>query len=291
MLQIFSRKGVAAVNSGRSGRPGPRALAETVSSIRARSSIVPRIGIILGSGLGDAVAFLSVSASMSYEEIPHFPRSGVEGHRGRLLLGSHAGKDVVVMQGRFHLYEGLTPSEVTFPVRVMDALGVRSLIVTTAAGGIRADLGGGDVMLITDHINLMGVNPLAARAWPGGPRFVDMSDAYAEDYLALADRVARELGFALHRGVHVAVTGPTYETPAEIRMCRTLGADSVSMSLVPEVIMARSLGIKVLGLACITNKAAGHRGKISHEDVLASGAKIVALLGPLLERFCSRLAA
>jgi len=266
---------------------GWKALEETIAYIRQRSTLAPVIGVILGSGLGEAAAFLDVETSISYEEMPHFPPSRVEGHAGRLLLGSHAGRGIAAMQGRYHLYEGLTAAEVTYPVRVMGALGVRSLIVTTAAGGIHPDLSAGDLMLITDHINLTGSNPLVGVV---GPRmFVDMVHAYAPDHMALAERIARDLGISIRRGVHVAVTGPSYETPAEIRMCRALGADSVSMSLVPEVIVARSLGMKVLGLACITNKAAGHRGKIGHADVLAAARQAAERLRQILERFCAEL--
>lgn len=278
---------MAPVTSFDAGRRAPE---ETVFYIRQRSPLSPGIGIILGSGLGEAAAFLNMSASFSYCELPNFPPSRVEGHAGKFLLGTYAERGIALMQGRYHLYEGLAPAEVTYPVRVMGALGVRSLIVTTAAGGIHPDLIAGDLMLISDHINLSGVNPLVGEPTPAQQRFVDMTAAYAEDYLALAEQVAGELAIRLRRGVHVAVCGPSYETPAEIRMCRLLGGDSVSMSLVPEVIVARSLGMKVLGLACITNKAAGHGSRVGHADVLAQAARIAERLAPFLARFCAALA-
>jgi purine-nucleoside phosphorylase len=253
--------------------------------IQARTQIRPQIAVILGSGLGALADDVQVDAVFPYSEIPGFPVSTVAGHAGRLVLGTLMGKKVVVMQGRFHYYEGYPMSLIVLPVRVMHALGVNSLIVTNAAGGLNPDFDPGDVMLITDHINTMGDNPLIG---PNddeiGPRFPDMTHTYAPDLRALALNVAKREEIPLRRGVYAATSGPNYETPAERRHLRIIGGDAVGMSTVPEVIAANHAGIRVLGMSAITNKATGGADQEpdSHEQVLAmaqvAGEKLVRLV-------------
>jgi len=214
----------------------------------------PDAGIILGTGLGGLVNKISISHSLSYEEIPHFPRSTVEGHAGRLIFGRCAGKNVIVMQGRFHFYEGYPLSRVTFPVRVMRRLGVKILIISNAAGGLNPMFAPGDIMVISDHINFTGQNPLIGpNLDPLGPRFPDMTAAYDRELIALTERVALEEKIGLRKGVYVGVAGPSMETPAETRFLRMIGADAVGMSTIPEVIVAVHSGMRILGLSAISN--------------------------------------
>lgn len=258
--------------------------------IQARTKIKPQIAVILGSGLGALADEVEVDAIFPYSEIPGFPVSTVAGHAGRLLLGTLAGKKAAVMQGRFHYYEGYPMSLVVFPVRVMHALGVNSLIVTNAAGGLNPDFDPGDVMLITDHVNAMGDNPLIGyNEEEIGPRFPDMTYAYAPDLRALALNVAKGEDIRLRQGVYVATSGPTFETPAERRHFRIIGGDAVGMSTVPEVIAANHAGMRVLGLSAITNKATGGADQQpdSHEEVLATakiaGEKLVRLVRQVIQ--------
>lgn len=265
---------------------------ETIASIthakeyiNARTDIVPEIAIILGSGLGDLIDDVQVEAAFPYNEIPDFPVSTVKGHAGRLALGTLAGKSVVVMQGRFHFYEGYPMSLVIYPVRVMQALGAKSLVVTNAAGGLNPAFNPGDVMLITDHINAIGTNPLIGPNEDSiGPRFPDMTNAYDSALRALALNVADREKIPVQQGVYVAWSGPTYETRAERRYLRIIGGDAVGMSTVPEVIAANHAGMKVLGLSAITNKATGDPDQQpdSHEEVVAmakvAGEKLVRLV-------------
>jgi purine-nucleoside phosphorylase len=234
------------------------------------------IGIILGSGLGDFAKSMNDFKSISYIDIPGFPESTVPGHAGVWHTGKLHGKSVCMMQGRFHAYEGYDLEEVTLPVRVMALLGVKTLIVTNAAGGVNLDFQPGDLMQITDYINFTGRNPLRGPNLDEfGPRFPDMTYAYDRDLAALAQRRAQELNIRLQKGVYCWFNGPCYETPAEIRMARVLGADAVGMSTVPETIVARHCGMKVLGLSCITNMAAGILDtKLNHEDVMAAGERV-----------------
>jgi purine-nucleoside phosphorylase len=267
---------------------------EAADAIRARS-VRPgeaRIAVILGSGLGAFADSLQQRVIIPYHEIPHFPRSTVVGHVGQLVLGLAHGIPVVVMQGRFHYYEGYDLWQVTFPIRVMGLLGVRRLIVTNAAGGINQRFRPGSLMVIRDHINLMGANPLRG---PNderfGPRFPDMTDVYSAALCEMVRQEARELGIALEEGVYVAVSGPSYETPAEIRMLRTLGADAVGMSTVPEAIVARQMGMEVLGLSVITNLAAGVIDRpLHHDEVLEAAERLGPRLTELLRRLVVRLA-
>ena len=228
---------------------------DAVTAIRQSTSSSPRIGIILGTGLGALVSRIEIDQTIPYESIPHFPLSTVESHSGRLVFGRIAGKEVVVMQGRFHQYEGYSLQQITFPVRVMNALGVSTLIVSNACGGLNPLYRRGDVMLIDDHINLLGDNPLVGPNEPKlGPRFPDMSEPYSRRLLEIAERCALQRAEKIHRGVYVAVTGPNLETRAEYRFLRLIGADVVGMSTVPECIVARHMNMDVLGVSIITDE-------------------------------------
>lgn len=249
---------------------------EVQQLIESRTQVKPTIGLILGSGLGVLADEIRDAVNIPYEEIPHFPVSTVEGHQGQLVIGQLNGKNVVAMQGRFHFYEGYSLEQVTFPIRVMKAMGVQTLIITNASGGINMDYEPGDLMIIKDHLNLTGRNPLIGPNQDAfGVRFPDMSTAYDPEYQELAHKVARENGIDVQEGVYVGLTGPTYETPAEIRMLRILGADAVGMSTVPEVIVACHGGIRVLGISCISNMAAGILPQpLSHSEVMETAEKV-----------------
>ena len=229
----------------------------------------PEIAITLGSGLGDLADQLVDAINIPYGEIPHFPVSTVAGHKGQFVVGKLGGREVLCMQGRFHYYEGYDLKQVTLPVRVMKLLGIGTLIVTNAAGGINTGFRPGNLMLIEDHLNLTGENPLIGEN-PSefGERFFDMTVAYDREYRTLAEQLAAEMNIPLQKGVYAWLTGPNYETPAEIRYLRTIGADAVGMSTVPEVLVARHSGLRVCGISCITNLAAGMgEGLLSHEEV------------------------
>ena len=257
---------------------------QAADAIRSRHTATPRLGLILGSGLGRYADTFRKKTVIPYDELPHFPRSGAPGHRGDLVLGEAEGIPAVALQGRVHRYEGYTMAQVAFPVRVLWSLGIRQLIVTNAAGGISPQFSPGDLMLITDHMNLMGGNPLVGiNIDEFGPRFPDMSEAYNPAMREIVLRAAAEHGITLRQGVYAALTGPAYETPAEIRMCRILGADAVGMSTVPEVIVANHMGIEVLGISCITNMAAGMLPrKLSHAEAMETASqaseKLVSVL-------------
>ena len=229
----------------------------------------PEIAITLGSGLGDLAERLDAPLTIPYKEIPHFPVSTVSGHKGQFVCGKLGGKEVLCMQGRFHYYEGYDLKQVTMPVRVMKLLGIDRLLVTNAAGGINTGFHAGTLMLIEDHLNLTGENPLIGENLDAfGDRFFDMTVAYDKEYRTLAKATAEELNIPLATGVYAWLTGPNFETPAEIRYLRTIGADAVGMSTVPEVLVARHSGIRVLGISCITNLAAGMTDNtLSHEEV------------------------
>ncbi|MDT2757087.1 purine-nucleoside phosphorylase [Enterococcus asini] len=232
-------------------------------------------GLILGSGLGELAEEIENPVKVAYEGIPHFPVSTVVGHAGQLVYGNLAGKKVLAMQGRFHYYEGYSMEKVTYPVRVMKALEAHSVIVTNACGGVNESFAPGDLMLINDQINFMGANPLIGPNEADlGPRFPDMSQAYTPIYRKTAQKVGTELGLALKEGVYMGFSGPTYETPAEIRFARIIGADAVGMSTVPEVIVAAHGGMKVLGISCITNLAAGMQASLNHEEVVATTERV-----------------
>ncbi len=270
-----------------------------VTYVRQRARVVPGLGIILGSGLGGFASQVQDAVVIPYAEIPHFPQSTVVGHSGKLVLGLIAGVPVAVMQGRVHAYEGYSMDQVTFPARVLGLLGCSRLIVTNAAGGIRADIAPGSLMLISDHINLTGQNaalgPNEERfaCIPGaGQRFFDMTTAYSPRLRKLAQAEAARQGNTLIEGVYIAVLGPSYETPAEIRAFRTLGADMVGMSTVHEVIVARHMGLEVLGLSLVTNLAAGVSGEvIHHEEVMDIGRRVEAQFTSLLVALIPQVAA
>lgn len=247
---------------------------QSVNFLQRTHPVRPSLGIVLGSGWGDFGREIPDALEIPYEDIPHFPISTVAGHAGKLVLGMLEGKALAVMAGRFHYYEGYSLAQVVLPTRVLAKLGITDLIVTNAAGGINAAFAPGDLMLIDDHINLMGTNPLIGyKDWE--PRFPDMTTAYTPRLRSLCKKVAAELHIPLRQGVYLATTGPSFETPAEIRMMRSMGADAVGMSTVPEVITARQMGISVLGISCITNMAAGIIGApITHEEVQETATKV-----------------
>ncbi|MBF0503120.1 MAG: purine-nucleoside phosphorylase [Candidatus Riflebacteria bacterium] len=265
---------------------------EALSAIRNKVTQTPSVAIVLGSGLGSFADTITEAVAIPYGDIPHFPASTVKGHKGRLIVGKTAGKTVVAMQGRFHFYEGYPISDVTFPIRVMIALGARDLIITNASGALNRSYAVGDLMIMTDHINSMGINPLIG---PNddtiGPRFPPMQGVYTPALVQSALELGRKIGAPVQRGVYVAVTGPSYETAAELRALRAIGADAVGMSTVPEVIVAVHSGIKrVFGVSCITDMATGdHHEDVNHEDVIKAAAAaqpyFLALLQGMIERF------
>ncbi|NEU30824.1 purine-nucleoside phosphorylase [bacterium LRH843] len=243
---------------------------ESATYIEGKIGHQPKIGLILGSGLGELAFEIENAVTIPYSEIPHFPVSTVEGHAGQLVVGTLLGKEVIAMQGRFHYYEGYSMQEVTFPVRVMKKLGVELLIVTNACGGMNKNFAPGDLMVITDHLNMTGDNPLIG---PNdeelGPRFPDMSHAYTPELIDVVTRTADKLNIRLHKGVYAGVTGPTYMSGAELIMLRNVGGDVVGMSTVPEVIVARHADMKVIGISCITDMAIGEDIQgITHEEVV-----------------------
>jgi purine-nucleoside phosphorylase len=252
--------------------------------IRARSHLAPAIGIVLGSGLGAFADKIADAVAIPFAEIPHFPKSTVPGHSGRLVIGTLDGVPLAVMQGRVHAYEDYTPQEVTFPIRVLGLLGIKTLIVTNAAGGIRSGMQQGELVLISDHINFTGRNPIVGENDERfGTRFFDMTEAYSKRLRRLATATAEREGFSLSEGVYICVLGPSFETPAEIRAFRTMGADLVGMSTVQEVIAARQMGIEVLGISCVTNLAAGIQLEpLSHEEVMETGRRVEARFTQLL---------
>ncbi|MEX0906685.1 MAG: purine-nucleoside phosphorylase [Gemmatimonadota bacterium] len=267
-------------------------LAAAMEAVRGHDPRVPAVALILGSGLGAVAGAMQESTAVAFSDIPGFPQAGVAGHAGRLVIGTLEGVTCAVLEGRLHLYEGHSPATVVLPARVVLGLGARTLIVTNAAGGINRSFAAGDLMLIEDHINLMGVNPLAGPVVEGDTRFPDMTNAYDPALLQLADAAAAGAGTRLVRGVYAAVPGPSYETPAEIRMLERLGADAVGMSTVPEVIVARARGVPVLGISLISNVAAGIAGEpLTHDEVVAAGAaaehRVAAVLRGVLRNMIS----
>ena len=259
--------------------------------IQTKTSLRPALAIILGSGLGNFASHVENPTTIPYADIPHFPQSTVEGHSGKLVLGTIAGIPIAVMQGRVHAYEGYSMAQVTFPTRVLGLLGVRKLIVTNAAGGINTRYGQGAIVAISDHINLTGTNAALGPNDPRfGQRFFDMSTAYSPTLRKLAIAEAAKQNWTLDEGVYLAVLGPSYETPAEIRAFRTLGADLVGMSTVHEVIVARHMGLEVLGLSVVTNMAAGVLDEpINHEEVMDTGRRIEGQFTSLLKALIPRL--
>jgi purine-nucleoside phosphorylase len=275
----------------------PFTLAESAAGfLLSQTSLRPQIGLVLGSGLGSFADQLADSVRIPYARIPSFPRSTAVGHLGQMVIGKAAHTAVVAMQGRVHLYEGYSASEVAFPTRVLGLMGIRALLLTNAAGGINLAYQQGALVVVTDHINLQGQNPLVGTNDDRfGPRFPDMTQAYWKPYRVLARAAARKLGKTIHEGVYAGLLGPSYETPAEIRYLRTIGADLVGMSTIPEVIAASHMGIKVLAISCVTNMAAGILDKpLNHEEVLETTARVqgdfVALLAAVLPEIANDIA-
>jgi len=260
-------------------------------AIRSRVPEVPQMGVALGSGLGDFANTLSGAVTMPYGELPHWPASRVIGHEGKLVVGTAAGRTIAALAGRSHLYEGHDVGTVTFAVRALGLLGVKTLILTNAAGGVNTAFSQGALMVIDDHVNLTGYNPLVGDNDDRfGPRFPDMTEVYSSRLRAIADRTGKAMGLRLSHGVYVALLGPSYETPAEIRYLRTIGADAVGMSTVPEAIVARHMKMDVLGISCITNMAAGVLPEpLDHADVMETARRIRGQFIALLEGIIGQL--
>ena len=258
---------------------GTKAAAIAAEAVRLRTDSVPSIGVILGSGLGGVASAIEAPVRIPYREMPGFPQATVAGHAGELILGTLEGRSVAAFSGRFHIYEGHSAALAGFPVRVLDALGARTLIVSNAAGSARRELQPGTLVLLKDHINLMFANPIVGPVEQGDERFPDMAEPYDPELRELARTVARDRGIALGEGVYAALPGPNYETKAEVRMLQTLGADVIGMSTVPEVIVARARGMRVVGFSCVTNLACGlAAAPITHDEVLATTARVAAQL-------------
>lgn len=251
-------------------------LNESVEYIKSKIDTFPEIGLILGSGLGDMADMAENKVIIKYKDVPNLPQSTVKGHAGQFVFGTYMGKQVVFMQGRFHYYEGNSMQDIALPVYIMKVLGVKKLIVTNAAGGVNTSFNPGDLMIIEDHINMAGNNPLIGDNLDEmGPRFPDMSEGYWKELINLAESVASNLNINVKKGVYLMLSGPTYETPAEVRMVRTLGGDAVGMSTVPEVIAARHCGISVMGISCITNMACGILNQpLNHNEVIETSNKV-----------------
>lgn len=246
-------------------------VSEAIKIIQEHAHVEPQVGLILGSGLGDLAEDIKDASVIPYKDIPYFPESTVAGHKGQLVIGELNGKQVVAMQGRFHFYEGYNIKDVTFPVRVMQGLGVHRLIVTNACGGMNQSFEPGDLMIINDHLNMTGENPLIGKNDETfGPRFPDMSEAYSKDFKKLAKSIATKEDIKVQEGVYAGITGPSFNTPAELIMLRHLGADAVGMSTVPEVIVANHMGMEVLGISCVTDMAIGEALEpLTHDQVVA----------------------
>ncbi len=251
-------------------------LTETLPCIRQHTDSTPNIGIILGTGLGGLVKEIDIETTIDYTDLPHFPVSTVESHAGKLIFGTLGGKNIVAMQGRFHFYEGYSMKQITYPVRVMKALGVETILISNACGGMNPQYRAGDLMIMQDHINLLGDNPLiGANGDELGPRFPDMSEPYSNELIALAEQVALEKGIKIQKGVYVAVSGPNLETRAEYRFLRTIGADVVGMSTIPECIAAVHAGMKVLGMSVVTDECFPEALKPAKiEDIIATANKV-----------------
>lgn len=262
---------------------------DTASWLKERMTTSPETAIILGTGLGQLATEINDTYEFAYADIPNFPVSTVEGHSGRLIFGKLGGKDIVAMQGRFHYYEGYSMKEVTFPVRVMYELGIKTLFVSNAAGGMCPDFRIGDIMIITDHINCFPEHPLRGKNLPTGPRFPDMHETYDHQLVALADEIAHEKGIRLVHGVYVGVQGPTFETPAEYRMYAMMGGQAIGMSTVPEVIVAHQCGIKTFGVSIITDLGGfDDPVEVSHEEVQMAANKAQPLMTELMREMIRR---
>ncbi|MBU2645853.1 purine-nucleoside phosphorylase [bacterium] len=266
-------------------------LDETLSFVRRRLPDKPEIAVVLGSGLGPLAEMIETPIRIPYGEIPHFPVSTVSGHAGELIGGLLKGRRLICMNGRVHFYEGYALADITYPIKLFKRLGVETLILTNAVGGINTRLAAGDLMVIVDHINLMGSNPLIGENNDAlGPRFPDMSEVYSRRLQEVALKTGQEIGIDLKTGVYAALSGPSYETPAEIRMLSILGADAVGMSVVPEAIIGNHMGLELLAISCVTNAAAGILDqKLSHEDVKATAARIKDDFSRLISRIIEQI--
>ena len=262
---------------------------ETASWLKQRMTTSPKTAIILGTGLGQLASEITDKYEFPYNEIPNFPVSTVEGHAGKLIFGKLGGKDIMAMEGRFHFYEGYDMKEVTFPERVMYELGIETLFVSNASGGMNSNFVIGDLMIIDDHINFFPEHPLRGKNFPTGPRFPDMHEAYDKQLRNLADQIAKEKGIRVVHGVYVGVSGPTFETPAEYKMYHRLGGDAVGMSTVPEVIVARHCGIKVFGMSIITDLGLEDQPvEVSHEEVQVAANKAQPLMTEIMREIIKR---
>lgn len=281
------------MNEGLAGANLLARVEHAARTIRARIRVEPRLAMVLGSGLGQLADEFQEAVAIPYEDIPGFVSSTAEGHAGRLVIGKLVDTYVLAMQGRVHYYEGYSLQEVTFPIRTFKLLGIRTLILTNAAGGINVELSQGGLMVISDHLNLMGVNPLRGPNDDSfGSRFPDMTEVYSRELQEMVVEEARTMGVELRRGIYAALPGPSYETPAEIHMLRTFGADAVGMSTVPEAIVARQMGMEVLGISCITNMAAGISDQpINHKEVMETGNRVKETFAGLLKRVIIRVSA
>jgi purine-nucleoside phosphorylase len=270
-----------------------KAAIKAAAAIRKRAPTQqPKVGIILGSGLGGLSKSIADAVRIPFGDVPGFPNATIAGHEGSVIVGSLGGREVVALSGRFHMYEGHPAALAAFPVRVFHALGALELFVSNAAGGISPKLAVGDLMMISDHLNLMGANPLVGEAQEGEIRFPDMTDAYNPGLRWVLRTTAEKLGITLREGIYAGLLGPSYETPSEVKMLRLLGADAVGMSTVPEVIVARALGMRVAGVSCITNAAAGVTGSaLSHAEVLETTNRVSASFESLVTEFLARSAA
>ena len=262
---------------------------ETASWLKQRMVTSPKTAIILGTGLGQLASEITESYEFPYSDIPNFPVSTVEGHAGKLIFGRLGGKDIMAMEGRFHYYEGYSMKEVTFPIRVMYELGIETLFVSNASGGMNPDFKIGDIMIITDHINNFPEHPLRGKIFPTGPRFPDMHEAYDKGLVSMADKIAAEKHIRVMHGVYMGVQGPTFETPSEYRMYHRMGADAVGMSTVPEVIVARHCGIKVFGVSVITDLGIENAAvEVSHEEVQQAANRAQPLMTAIMREMISR---
>ncbi len=258
-------------------------ISETTAWIKEHTQMRPRVAIVLGTGLGHLAREIEVVDSFSYKDIPHFPVSTVEGHSGRLLFGRLGKCEVMAMEGRFHYYEGYSMQQVTFPERIMQQFGIEYFFVSNASGGMNPSFRIGDLMVITDHINLFPEHPLHGPNFPGGPRFPDMHEIYDKDLRDIVQNTAEGLGIELRQGVYIQLTGPNFETPAEVRMCRALGADAIGMSTGCEAVVANSMGMKIVGISCVSNLACGlSENPLSHKEVIEASDKAAPLFKKLI---------
>ena len=267
-------------------------LEQTIKYLNTKTSIKPKIGIILGSGLGKFASEIQIEQEIPYDHIPHFLVPSIEGHQGKMIFGHVGNSPIVCLQGRIHFYEGHSMSDVVYPMRTLARLGIQTLIVTNAAGGLVPDMEPGDFMIISDHINLMGTNPLIGlNEKELGPRFPDMSEAYSLELQEKLEGILNKRNVRFHKGVYCGLTGPTYETPSEVRHLRLIGGSAVGMSTVPEVIIANHMGVKVCGISCITNKAAGlSQHKLSHSEVTETTKRVEAQFSTFVKEFVISLA-